>query len=194
VPQAEDAVEQRTLVERARQGDQVAFTALLDAALGRLDGAARLIVRDPDLARDAVQDACIRAWRDLPGLRDPDRFDGWLHRLTVNACLDQLRRRRRRPIEVEITPIDVPATQDPTGTMADRMALEAALARLSPNHRAVVVMHYYLGMSLPDVAASLRIPNGTAKSRLHHALAALRVQVADDDATADDRVPGGQLA
>jgi RNA polymerase sigma-70 factor (ECF subfamily) len=194
VPQAEDAVEQRTLVERARQGDQVAFTALLDAALGRLDGAARLIVRDPDLARDAVQDACIRAWRDLPGLRDPDRFDGWLHRLTVNACLDQLRRRRRRPIEVEITPIDVPATQDPTGTMADRMALEAALARLSPNHRAVVVMHYYLGMPLPEVAASLRIPNGTAKSRLHHALAALRVQVADDDATADDRVPGGQLA
>jgi RNA polymerase sigma-70 factor (ECF subfamily) len=194
VPQAEDAVEQRTLVERARQGDQVAFTALLDAALGRLDGAARLIVRDPDLARDAVQDACIRAWRDLPGLRDPDRFDGWLHRLTVNACLDQLRRRRRRPIEVEITPIDVPATQDPTGTMADRMALEAALARLSPNHRAVVVMHYYLGMPLPEVAASLRIPNGTAKSRLHHALADLRVQVADDDATADDRVPGGQLA
>jgi RNA polymerase sigma-70 factor (ECF subfamily) len=194
VPQAEDAVEQRTLVERARQGDQVAFAALLDAALGRLDGAARLIVRDPDLARDAVQDACIRAWRDLPGLRDPDRFDGWLHRLTVNACLDQLRRRRRRPIEVEITPIDVPATQDPTGTMADRMALEAALARLSPNHRAVVVMHYYLGMPLPEVAASLRIPNGTAKSRLHHALAALRVQVADDDATADDRVPGGQLA
>jgi RNA polymerase sigma-70 factor (ECF subfamily) len=194
VPQAEDVVEQRTLVERARQGDQVAFTALLDAALGRLDGAARLIVRDPDLARDAVQDACIRAWRDLPGLRDPDRFDGWLHRLTVNACLDQLRRRRRRPIEVEITPIDVPATQDPTGTMADRMALEAALARLSPNHRAVVVMHYYLGMPLPEVAASLRIPNGTAKSRLHHALAALRVQVANDDATADDRVPGGQLA
>jgi RNA polymerase sigma-70 factor (ECF subfamily) len=194
VPQAEDAVEQRTLVERARQGDQVAFTALLDAALGRLDGAARLIVRDPDLARDAVQDACIRAWRDLPGLRDPDRFDGWLHRLTVNACLDQLRRRRRRPIEVEITPIDVPATQDPTGTMADRMALEAALARLSPNHRAVVVMHYYLGMPLPEVAASLRIPNGTAKSRLHHALADLRVQVANDDATADDRVPGGQLA
>lgn len=187
-------MEQRTLVERARQGDQVAFTALLDAALGRLDGAARLIVRDPDLARDAVQDACIRAWRDLPGLRDPDRFDGWLHRLTVNACLDQLRRRRRRPIEVEITPIDVPATQDPTGTMADRMALEAALARLSPNHRAVVVMHYYLGMPLPEVAASLRIPNGTAKSRLHHALADLRVQVADDDATADDRVPGGQLA
>jgi RNA polymerase sigma-70 factor (ECF subfamily) len=194
VPQAEDAVEQRTLVERARQGDQVAFTALLDAALGRLDGAARLIVRDPELARDAVQDACIRAWRDLPGLRDPDRVDGWLHRLTVNACLDQLRRRRRRPIEVDIQPIDVAAPRDVTGDLADRMALEAALSHLSPNHRAVVVMHYYLGMPLPEVAASLRIPNGTAKSRLHHALAALRVQVANDDATANDRVPGGQLA
>lgn len=188
-------MDQRTLVERAREGDHDAFAVLLDAALARLDGAARLIVRDPDLARDAVQDACIRAWRDLPGLRDPERFDGWLHRLTVNACLDQLRRRRRRPIEVDIAPIDVPAPRDPTGDLADRMALEAALARLSPGHRAVVVLHYLLGMPLPDVAASLGIPTGTAKSRLHYALAELRVAAVDaDDAATRDRVPGGQLA
>jgi RNA polymerase sigma-70 factor (ECF subfamily) len=186
-------VEQRALVELARNGDMVAFTDLLDAALGRLDGAARLIVRDPDLAHDAVQDACIRAWRDLPGLRDPDRFDGWLHRLTVNACLDQLRRRRRRPIEVYIEPIDVPAPRDPTGDLADRLALDAALERLSPAHRAVVVMHYYLGMPLPEAAATLGIPVGTAKSRLHYALAEMRVQVAGDFVPRD-RVPGGQLA
>ena len=193
MPQAEDAVEHRALVELARNGDMVAFTELLDAALGRLDGAARLIVRDPDLAHDAVQDACIRAWRDLPGLRDPDRFDGWLHRLTVNACLDQLRRRRRRPIEVDIEPIDVPAPRDPTGDLADRLALDAALERLSPAHRAVVVMHYYLGMPLPEAAAALGIPVGTAKSRLHYALAEMRVQVAGDFVPRD-RVPGGQLA
>jgi RNA polymerase sigma-70 factor, ECF subfamily len=193
VPQAEDAVEHRALVERAREGDTVAFTELLDAALGRLDGAARLIVRDPDLARDAVQDACIRAWRDLPGLREPDKFDGWLHRLTVNACLDQLRRRRRRPIEVDIAPLDMPAPRASTGDLADRLTLAAALERLSPAHRAVVVLHYYLGMPLPEAAVSLGIPVGTAKSRLHYALVEMRVQVTGDDRP-HDRVPGGQLA
>ncbi|HEX5826674.1 MAG TPA: sigma-70 family RNA polymerase sigma factor [Candidatus Limnocylindrales bacterium] len=187
-------MEQRELVERARRGDHDAFTVLLDASLRRLDASARLIVRDPDLARDAVQDAFIRAWRDLPGLRDPDRFDGWLHRLTVNACLDQLRRRRRRPIEVEITPIDVPAQRDDVAALADRMQLDQALARLEPDHRAVVVMHYYLGMPLPEVAASLSIPVGTAKSRLHYALARMRVTVAGGDPADPERVPGGQLA
>jgi RNA polymerase sigma-70 factor (ECF subfamily) len=188
-------VDQRELVERARQGDRDAFTVLLDAALTRLDGAARLIVRDPDLARDAVQDALVRAWRDLPALRDPERFDAWLHRLTVNACLDLLRRRRRRPIEVDIAPIDVPAPRDPTGDLADMLELDEALARLLPGHRAVVVMHYILGMSLPEVAASLGIAHGTAKSRLHYSLAQLRVTVATgDDPPSRDRVPGGQLA
>ena len=99
-------MDQRGLVERAKGGDHDAFTILLDVRLARLDAAARLILRDPELARDAVQEACIRAWRDLPGLRDPDRLDAWLHRLIVNACLDLVRRRRRRVIEVELSPID----------------------------------------------------------------------------------------
>ena len=99
-------MDQRGLVERAKRGDHDAFAELVDGRLARLDAAARLILRDAELARDAVQEALIRAWRDLPGLRDPDRFDAWLHRLTVNACLDLARRRRRRPMEVELTPID----------------------------------------------------------------------------------------
>jgi RNA polymerase sigma-70 factor (ECF subfamily) len=78
-------VDQRELIERARRGDHDAFASLVDAHLARLDAAARLILRDGELARDAVQEALIRAWRDLPGLRDPDRFDAWLHRLAVNA-------------------------------------------------------------------------------------------------------------
>ena len=81
-------VDQRQLVDRARRGDHDAFAQLVHASVARLETAARLILRDPELARDAVQDALFRAWRDLPGLRDPDRFDAWLHRLTVNACLD----------------------------------------------------------------------------------------------------------
>src|SRR5439155_13927043 len=108
-------VDQRGTVERARQGDHDAFAVLVDVASARLDAAARLILRDPELARDAVQEALIRAWRDLPGLRDPDRFDAWLYRLTVNSCLDEARRRRRRPIEVEIKAIDEPAGYDSAG-------------------------------------------------------------------------------
>lgn len=95
-------MDQRWLVEQARRGDHDAFATLAGAAIARLDAAARLILRDPELARDAVQEAFVRAWRDLPGLRDPDRFDAWIHRLTVHACIDAARRRRRRPVEVEL--------------------------------------------------------------------------------------------
>src|SRR5215470_10886740 len=124
------------------------------AASARMDAAARLILRDRELARDAVQNALVRAWRDLPGLRDPDRFDAWLHRLIVNACLDESRRRRRRPIEVDVLPIDVPAI-DETHRLADRDLVDRALGRLDEPHRALVVLHYFLGYPLPEAAGLL---------------------------------------
>src|SRR5262245_31739593 len=105
---------------------------LATAASARLDAAARLILRDPELARDAVQNTLVRAWRDLPGLRDPDRFDAWLHRLLINASLDEARRKRRRPIEVEITNLNEPAGGDTNRHLADRDLVERALARLDP--------------------------------------------------------------
>jgi RNA polymerase sigma-70 factor, ECF subfamily len=170
----------RTLVERAGRGDHDAFAVLATAASGRLDAAARLILRDPELARDAVQNTLVRAWRDLPGLRDPDRFDAWLHRLLVNASLDEARRRRRRPIEVEIANIHEPAGSDSAGHLADRDLVERALARLDPEHRALVVLHYYLGYPLPDAASSLGISLPAAKSRLHRAMQGLRRSMTAD--------------
>ncbi len=187
-------MDQRDRIERAREGDHDAFAELVDARLARLDAAARLILRDPELARDAVQEALIRAWRDLPGLRDPDRFDGWLQKLTVNACLDLVRRRRRRAIEVELSPIDPPATSDFTGALADRELVDQALRRLDPGHRAVVALHYLLGMPLPEVAAALGIPLGTAKSRLHYSLAAMRANVSPGPTSSPTTVAGGQVA
>jgi RNA polymerase sigma-70 factor (ECF subfamily) len=187
-------VDQRELVERAKRGDHDAFAALVDPALARLDAAARLILRDPELARDAVQEALIRAWRDLQGVRDPDRFEAWLRRLTVNSCLDLARRRRRRPIEVELTPIDSPAPSDLSGALADRELVDAALRRLDPGHRAVVAMYYLLGMPLQEVAASLGIPIGTAKSRLHYALGTMRLAVTAEPDPAPAPVRGGQVA
>jgi RNA polymerase sigma-70 factor, ECF subfamily len=173
-------VDKRALVERAGRGDHDAFAVLAMAAATRLDAAARLILRDPELARDAVQNTLMRAWRDLPGLRDPDRFDAWLHRLLVNASLDEVRRRRRRPIEVEIKAIHEPAGSDATGHLADRDLVERALVRLDPEHRALVVLHYYLGYPLPEAATLVGISLPAAKSRLHRAMQGLRRSMTAD--------------
>jgi RNA polymerase sigma-70 factor (ECF subfamily) len=180
------AVDQRELVERAGRGDHDAFAVLAGASVARLEAMARLILRDGALAQDAVQDAMIRAWRNLPGLRDPDRFDAWLQRLTVNACLDTARRRRRRPIEVEITDFNPPTSGDSAGLVADRDQLERGFRRLSVDQRAVLVLHYYLGMPVPAVAETIGVPLGTAQSRLHRALEAMRAALAADGPPATD--------
>jgi RNA polymerase sigma-70 factor (ECF subfamily) len=187
-------LDQRGLVERAQRGDHDAFAVLASASIARLDAAARLILRDGELARDAVQEAMVRSWRDLPTLRDPDRFDAWLHRLLVNACLDIVRRRKRRAIEVELTPIFTPVTGDFTAAVVERDLLDRGLRALEPGWRAIVVLHYFLGMPLPDVAASLGIPLGTAKSRLHRSIGVLRTTVEGDLPVDSPAVPEGRLA
>lgn len=95
---------------------------------------------------------CSEPWRDLPGLRDPAKFDAWLRRLTVHARIDAARHRRRRPIEVELTSIDAPSSPDVASMISDRDTLDRALRALDPAWRAVVVLYYYLGLPLPDVA------------------------------------------
>ena len=144
---------QRDLVERARKGDHDAFAVLAGATMGRLEAAAMLILRDPDRADEAVQETMVRCWRDLPTLRDPDRFEAWLHRLFLNACRDELRKAKRRRIEVtlpEITPLAVGDSQSLT---ADRDHLARGMRHLDPEQRTIIVLHYYLGLPLPDAAA-----------------------------------------
>jgi RNA polymerase sigma-70 factor (ECF subfamily) len=184
-------VTNRALVELARSGDHEAFAALVRDAAARLDGAARLIIRDPELARDAVQEALIRAWRDLSGLRDVDHFDSWLYRLTINACLDIARRRQRRAKEIQLTPLHAPWVGDNTNAFVDRELLSQELRRLDPEWRALVVMHYYLGMPVPEAAASLGIPLGTAKSRLNRAVAQMREHIVGE---AQPMLAGGQAS
>ena len=179
-------MDQQELVERAGRGDHDAFAVLVRESIASLGSVARLIVRDPDLARDAVQDAYVRAWRDLPRLRDPERFDAWLHRLTVNACLDILRRRRRRLVEIELSPLVDRSVGDESGRIADRDQLERGFRHLTPEQRAILVLHYYAGLAVPAVAETFGIPLGTAQSRLHRALEALRAALA-----ADERSPLG---
>lgn len=187
-------MDQRRLVERARDGDHDAFSELARAAVVRLDEAARLILRDPEFARDAVQEALIRAWRDLPKLRDPDRFEAWLRRLTVNACLDQARRRRRRIVEVELKAIHTPVASDDSTAHADRDLVDQVLRRLDEQGRAIVVLHYFLGMPLTEVAATLAVPVGTVKSRLHRALGELRLAIDSEPDLAAPRTARGQVA
>ena len=186
-------MDRRALVERARGGDHDAFATLAEGAAARLDSAARLILRDPELARDAVQNTLVRAWRGLPALRDAERFDAWLHRLLVHACLDEARHRRRSPVEVDLEPFDAPERGDTAGQLADRDLVERALNRLEPDQRALVVLHYYLGYPVPHAAASLGISLPTAKSRLQRAMVALRRVLAVDalDASATE---GGRRA
>lgn len=178
---------------RAQGGDRDAFSRLAAASITRLDGVARLITRDPERAKDAVQEALIRAWRDLPTLRDPDRFDAWMRRLLVRACLDEMRRARSRPIEVSLTEIHHPAAGDHAPAVADREALERAFRRLPPEQRAVIVLHHYLGLSLTDVAAAMDMPAGTARSRLHRAVGTLRAAL-DADARGRAESLEGRLA
>ena len=185
---------QQDLVERAGRGDHDAFAELVSTSIAHLEAVARLILRDHELARDAVQDAYFRAWRSLPGLRDADRFDAWMHRLTVNACLDAMRRVRRRPLEVDIEPLELSGATDPMGQVANRDQLERAFAKLPTDLRVVLVLHYYVDLPVSAIADTLGIPLGTAQSRLARALASMRADLATDDGTSWAYVQRGQIA
>ena len=181
----------RDLVLAAQRGDEVAFVDLVRLRADRLYAIAYRVLRDVDRAEDAVQDALVIAWRDLRGLRDPDRFDAWSHRLLVRICIDQASRERRRAANLRVLPIDGPVAPDDTLTMADRDQLERGFRRLSPEQRAILVLHHYEGYAPSEIADLLGIPPGTARSRLHHAHRAMRAAL---DADARPTVREGRSA
>jgi RNA polymerase sigma-70 factor (ECF subfamily) len=168
------------LVDRARGGDEEAFTQLVDMDGDRCYAIAYRILRDVDRAKDAVQQTFLLMWRELPRLRDVERFQVWLYRLLVNACYEEARRHRRWTANVRALPMDGPSAPDPIVSADDRDALERAFAVLSPEHRAVFVMHHYSGLPLATIAEVVGVPVGTVKSRLHKSIRNLRAALNDE--------------
>jgi len=168
------------LVEQAKRGDREAFDSLARLTGDRCMAIAFRILRDFDLADDAVQSALLTAWRELRALRDPDRFEPWLHRILTNACYAEARRRRRWSGGIRLLPSEPVHGSDDYATVDNRDQLERAFRRLTVQQRAVLVFHHYLGLSISEVAARTDIPVGTAKSRLHHASRALRASIDAD--------------
>jgi RNA polymerase sigma-70 factor (ECF subfamily) len=174
----------RDLVERAMAGDREAFTELTRHSIGKLYAIARLILRDSGLAEDATQEALVAAWRQLSALRDPDRFEPWLRRMLVRACYREAERvQRQRRIESRVTPIAMESA-DPGSALADQDELERGFARLAPDQRALIVLHYYLGLPMHETSEILGIPVGTVKSRLFRTTQQMRAAI-----EADARLP-----
>ena len=175
----------RDLVELARGGDREAYADLIRVRGDWLFAVAQRILRDVDRTEDAVQDALVIAWRDLSGLRDPDRFDAWLRRLLVRSCISEARRERRIGATVRVLPMDLANSSDDYVSVADRDELDRGFRRLPPEQRAILVLRHFAGLDTAEIADALAIPPGTVRSRLHHAHRAMRAALeADARATA----------
>jgi len=179
------------LIAAAQRGDQAAFVDLVRSRGDRLFAIAHRILRDVGWAEDALQDALVIAWRDLPSLRDPARFDAWMHRLLTNVCIAYAGRERRRIANLRVLPIDGAAAPDDLLGVVDRDQLDRGFRRLTPEERAVLVLRYFVGYEPTEIAEVLGMPAGTIRSRLHHAHRAMRAAI---DADARAAVIGGSSA
>ena len=179
------------LVERARHGDRDAFASLVHVISDRMYAIAVRILRDTDLAQDALQGALVTTWRQLPNLRDPARFEAWVRRLLVHSCYAEARRRKSWAANVRVLPVDGPAGPDELLSVSDRDALDRAFRRLTIEQRAVFVLHHHVGLALVEIAETLGIPAGTARSRLHYATRLLRSAIEADMAPV---IPEGRMA
>ena len=169
------------LVERASRGDRDAFATLAAATVDRCYGLAYRILRYHHRAQDATQQALLGAWRDLPNLRDPARFEAWLHRLVVHACYAEARTERRWIARVRVLQTAETSSVDPTRDVVERDSLERSFRTLTPEQRAVLVLHHHYGYPLTEIASLLGIPEGTARSRLHYAVRRVRTALEVDE-------------
>ncbi|MDQ3553701.1 MAG: sigma-70 family RNA polymerase sigma factor [Chloroflexota bacterium] len=161
-----------------------AFRSLIGAELDRAYRLAAVILGDRYDAEDAVHDAAEAAWRRWSDLRDQEKFQAWFGKIVVNACRDRLRRRRRRRmVEIPRLVLDKehPMAPDAADALALRDVLRRAFEALSPEERIVVVLRYEADLTVPRVAELAGIPEGTAKSRLHHALRKLRAAIGEEE-------------
>jgi RNA polymerase sigma-70 factor (ECF subfamily) len=169
-------------VQRAMRGDHDAYAALVGAASTRLYAMACLILRDSDRAEDATQEAFVRAWREIPRLRDVEKFDAWLRRLVVNACHDEGRKVKRRA-EVSLVSAGKRFVVDTSFAMAETDRVERAFRQLPLDQRTVLVLQHYIQLSHSEIAETLDIPIGTVKSRVRYGVAAMRAALEAADRT-----------
>ena len=173
-----EVIDERTLVLDAQNGDEPSFAQLVRRHQRRAYAVARAIVLSHEDAEDAVQDAFLHAWKAMDRFRPEQPFGAWLHRIVANAALDVTRRRKIRDAD-ELTDVHASPFRDPAeaGDLRDR--LRVALATLPTRQRAVIVLHDVQGFRHAEIGSMLGIPEGTARSDLHHARAQLRRQLDD---------------
>lgn len=170
---------EEALLERATRGEPEAFDAVIRPRLDRLFRMAMSITRSDADARDAVQEACVLAWRELPRLRDRSRFDAWLSQILVNACRGLLRKQRRvrvREVDVDDRSVAAPAayaTASGTDQLAEAELIRRAFDRLDGATRSLLVLHYVEERPLAEIGRVLGAPVGTIKWRMSNARKAL---------------------
>jgi RNA polymerase sigma-70 factor (ECF subfamily) len=173
-----DALEERALVLAAQAGDPEAFAGLVRRHQRRAYAVARAIVLSHDDAEDAVQEGFLHAFRALERFRPEQAFGAWLHRIVANAALDIARRRKVRDADELPESLSSPH-RDPAESDELRRRLTVALDTLGERQRAVIVLHDVEGYKHAEIGALLGIPEGTARSDLHHARAHLRRQLSN---------------
>ncbi len=194
-PEKPEQIEQELLVMRALQGDQAAFSEIVDQYGTLMLRTASIIVGDRDIAEDLVQDALIQAWHHLADLRKAGALRPWLLRIVVNQCISFKRRLARttafmrQALSEQETDLLAQAADDHKGRMERDWDLARAIDNLPAKQRIVIILHYYHGMTLPEMAQALHTSENTLKKRIQAALTNLRRMLYTADIIEEGHTP-----